>query len=154
MGKLTERNCASDGDSAPDRVPRHIVPQLRHQRPTDQNCTTKQHNIRQQPNRSLNSRIAPRKLEVNRNIRDGDKARRIGRRHSNEQQNSLLILEVVEREHDILVFCQEVEFLLDAEEDEEDARDDEEGYDGAGGPGVDYAAEIDAEDEGDDSADG
>lgn len=117
-----------------------------------EDASTKHQNQRQQPNSGLDGTVAPGELEVERRVVDGDETSRVHGGRASEQHDGVVIPEEVARKQSVLQGGKHGEALLQAENEKEHARDDEQGNDLAAVPVVERPAQVDAHDETGDGA--
>ncbi len=150
----THQHATDQHQDTTDNVPRLEVAELCHQMTTGKYRRTEHHDQWEKPHCCGYGAVAARKLEVQRNVVDGDEPRSIDGGCTAKQKNSVPVAEEMRREDASCGAGEDGVGLLDAKEDEERKRDDKEGHNLPAVPRVQCATEVDGQNEGCDSADG
>lgn len=133
---------AYEGETAAYKVPRHVVSVFGHEGAVEDYGEDEEADKRKETHACLNSRVAPRKLKEERDKVDRYEEDGYRGGHLHEEDDECFVLEELAREDSGFFCSQDAERLLEAEDDEQNAGDDETGDCLAGVPGIDYAAEA------------
>lgn len=112
-----------------------------------QNGDTENDDVWQQTNSSLDGAITARKLEVKRNVVDGDEAGAVTGRGADEQQHCVPVSHEMAAEQAGRCRREDGVGLLESKGDEQDTGDDKESDDLTTVPSVESATKVDAHNE-------
>ena len=152
QGDVEEHGVADNDEEAAGQEPREVVPEFLHQGPVEHRAEDQGDDVREEADAGAQSVVRLDELEVDWDEVDGDEGIGGGGGDLGKEDGHFFVGDVVDGEDAAGKRRQDGEGLLEGEQDEEDAGEDEERDDGRAVPSVEDAAKGDGHDAGDKSA--